>query len=49
MEGVAGLNHHRKRLAGEDAGLNMELLDIELEAIRGAKGELRRYYNEFGF
>lgn len=49
MEGVADLNQHRRRLAGDDPGLNMELLDIELEAIHGARHELRSYYDRRGF
>jgi hypothetical protein len=45
MDEITELNDYRHRLAGDNAGLNMELLDIEVETLRGVKGIIRGYYD----
>lgn len=47
MEGVAGLDAHRRKLAGEDPALNMVLFEIEEEAIHGVRGIQRRFSGGF--
>ncbi len=48
IEGVAGLDAHRRKIAGDDPALNMVLFEIEEEAIEGAKYIVRRF-NGRGF
>jgi hypothetical protein len=48
MDETTALNAHRRRLAGDDPLLGMALLDIEAEAIQGAKSTLRRYNDDWG-
>jgi hypothetical protein len=48
MDGLAALNNHRKQLQGDDDGLAMDLLDIQVQARNGAKKVLQQYYNDFG-
>lgn len=47
MDEVADLDAHRRRLAGDDPVLGMALLDIEAEAVHGAKSTLRRYNDDW--
>lgn len=49
MEGVTGLDAHRRKLAGEDPALNMILFEIEDEAIKGVRGIQRRFAGGFTF
>lgn len=48
MDEVEALDAHRRRLAGDDPVLGMALLDIEADAVRGAKSSLRRYNDDWG-
>lgn len=47
MEGAAGLDAHRRKIAGDDPGLNMLLLDIETEAINGVRAIQRGFSGGF--
>ena len=47
MEGVAGLDSHRRKLAGDDPALNMMLLDVEYEALNNVKSIQRRFSGGF--
>jgi hypothetical protein len=49
MEEIAGLDARRHWLAGNDPALGMALLDIEIEAIQGAKAIIRHYNDPWGF
>jgi hypothetical protein len=49
MDEVTALDAHRRRLAGDDPLLGMALLDIEGEAVNGAKSVIRRYHSDWGF
>jgi hypothetical protein len=48
MEGIAGLDAHRRKLAGEDPALNMILFEIEEEAIQGVR-HIQRRFSSRGF
>jgi hypothetical protein len=47
MDETAALDAHRRRLAGDDPLLGMALLDIEAEAIQGAKSTIHRYHDDW--
>lgn len=49
MEGLVDLDTHRKRLAGDDDGLNMQLLDIQRTAAQAANRSVDRFARGFGF
>jgi hypothetical protein len=42
------LDDYRHRMAGDNLGLDMDLREIEVEALRGTKRVIRRYYDSWG-
>jgi hypothetical protein len=49
MEGVVGMEHLRRQLAGDDIGLNLLLSEIQQNTIRQVGHVQRNLFNDWGF